>query len=182
MKYLAMWSLCLGLVACESTGSSNKGDATPSTTPQDSGSSDTGSSTPMPTKVSPSPGSATTSSYSVPDGTSGKAADFCTSSGNDPRKGLEVGNDCIDNLILRAFVPSGASAGRLLLNSNFSDLKVTAGGSSADSNAAPLDAPLQMTLRTIPNLLPGGERVELSFEATVSSSKLTVGEVTITPL
>ncbi|MEZ4471923.1 MAG: hypothetical protein R3F60_14245 [bacterium] len=138
-----------------------------------------------PTTKTPSPDSARFFDYEIPNVGDGGAADLCFdwdgASPLDPRRGVSVGR-CVDTLIIRFVVLDGQGTGRALVNPNFNGLAVTVDDAPVGAEALPLDTPLDVTVRTIPNLLAGGLRLELTFEVTLTANDLTVGDVTFTPL
>ncbi len=136
-----------------------------------------------PVALTPSPATARHVDYDIPNVGDAGASDLCFSwDGNsplDPRRGLSVGN-CVDTLIVRFVVIDGEGTGRALLNANFSGLQVFQDDMPVGNEALPLGTEVDIELDTIPNLLAGGERLTLSFSATLTASDLTVGEVTLT--
>lgn len=113
----------------------------------------------------------------------------------DPRRGvvLRAGKPCVDLLIMRFTVPGSGGAASLGWSPNFTNALISKGQPGDRARlvtGVPTDgSAVSVSIDTIPNLLTGGDRVRLTFEASIkpksegsSFYEMTIAEVEVTPL
>ncbi len=192
---LSLSLVLFSLAGCEALSNNNSGDAAAAdtTTAQDTV-SDTSPQGPV--TLSPASAPVGLERKNNSQGSPEYHADLCMSGGRDPRNGVELkrGKACIDSLIVRFFIPKGASTGQILWSPNFTGITSSAGtinGSMRAVEGVPIDgSAVSVTLDTVANQIPGGARVRLEFDvelgpgATGSGATWTVAidEVVITTL